>query len=97
LNPRHRKWVEFIQAYTFILKHHAGTENMVVDVLSRRSMLLTSVSTKVVGFDRLKEEYPKCPDFSDIYQSLQQGPSSVYSDYILLDGFLFKGNQLCVP
>ena len=97
LNPRHGKWVEFIQAYTFVLKHRAGTENRVADALSRRSMFLISVSTQVVGFDRLKEEYPKCPDFSEIYQSLQQGPSSVHSDYTLLDGFLFKGNRLCIP
>jgi len=97
LNPRHGKWVEFIQAYTFVLKYRAGTENRVADALSRRSMLLNSVSTEVVGFERLKEEYPTCPDFGDIYRSLQQGPSSEHSDYTLLDGYLFKGNQLCIP
>ena len=45
LNPRHGKGVEFIQAYTFVLKHRAGTENRVADALSRRSMFLISVST----------------------------------------------------
>ena len=68
-----------------------------MDALSRHSMLLTSVSTEVVGFDRLKDEYPTCPDFGNIYRSLQQGPSSMHSDYTLLDGYLFKRNQLCIP
>jgi len=45
----------------------------------------------------LKDEYPTCPDFGHIYQSLQQRPSSEPSDYTLLDGYLFKGNQLCIP
>ena len=97
LNPRHGKWVEFIQGYTFVLKHRAGTENRVADALSRRSMLMNTVRTEIVGFDRLKSEYSTCPDFGHIYHSLQQGPSSEHSDYILLDGYLFKENRLCIP
>jgi hypothetical protein len=27
LNARHARWVEFLQQYTFVLKHKAGTEN----------------------------------------------------------------------
>ncbi len=97
LNPRHAKWVEYIQAYTFVLKHKAGKENRVADALSRRSMLLTSVSTEVIGFERLKEEYEHCPDFKETYQSIRQGPSSQFSDFTIHDGFLFKGNKLCIP
>ena len=97
LNPRHGKWVEFIQAYTFVLKHHVGTENKVADALSRRSILLNAVSTEVIGFEKLKEEYPNCPDFSENFQTLQQGPSSLHNDYTIQDGFLFKGGKLCIP
>ena len=97
LNPRHAKWVEFIQAYTFILKHHAGTENKVADALSHRALLLNSVSTEVIGFEKLKDEYETCPDFSIIFQALNQGPSSDHSEYTLLDGYWFKENKLCVP
>ena len=97
LNPRHGKWVEFIQVYTFVLKHHAGSENRVADALSRRTMLLNCVSTEVVGFERLKEEYEFCPDFGKIYESVKLGPSTEFSEYVLRDGYLFKGNRLCVP
>ena len=55
------------------------------------------ISTEVIGFDKLKEEYPKCPDFSNIYQALQQGSSSEHKNYTLQEGYLFKDNQLCIP
>ena len=97
LNPRHAKWVEFIQAYTFVLKHHAGTENKVADALSRRALFINSISTEVVGFERIKDEYDTCPDFSETFQALKQGPSSDHSEYTLLDGYLFKENKLCIP
>ena len=97
LNPRHAKWVEYIQAYTFVLRHRAGTENKVADALSRRALLLNSISTEVVGFERLTDEYDNCPDFSEVYQALKLGPSSDHSEYTLLDDYLFKENKLCVP
>ncbi|XP_071708698.1 uncharacterized protein [Rutidosis leptorrhynchoides] len=39
LNPRHAKWVEFLQMYSFVSKHKAGTSNVVADALSRRYSL----------------------------------------------------------
>ena len=42
-----------MQAYTFVLKHQAGTENKIADTLSRHALLLNS---EVIGFDRLKGE-----------------------------------------
>ena len=41
LNQRHLKWVEFLQSYTFVLKHRSGKSNRVADALSRRHLLLT--------------------------------------------------------
>ena len=40
LNQRHLKWVEFLQSYTFVLKHRSGKSNRVADALSRRHLLL---------------------------------------------------------
>ena len=97
LNPRHAKWVEYIQAYTFVLKHQAGTDNKVADALSRRSLLLSTVRTEVVGFDQIKKQYDTCPDFGKIHQALSIGPSKEHSQYTLLDGYLFKENRLCIP
>ena len=97
LNPRHAKWVEYIQAYTFVLKHRAGTENKVADALSRRSLLLSTIKTEVVGFDQIKEQYNTCPDFKEIHQALRIGPSRKHSHYTLIDGYLFKESKLCIP
>ena len=52
--------------YTFVLKHKAGVENKVADALSRRVMTLVTMSTEVIGFERLREEYDSCPDFEKI-------------------------------
>jgi len=57
LNAIHNKWVEFLQNYTFVLKHKAIVENKAVDALSRRVMILVVMSTEVTGFKRLREEY----------------------------------------
>ena len=55
LNRRHATWVEFLQAYNFTIKHKAGVHNVVVDALSGRHALVTSMQVQVVGFNVLKE------------------------------------------
>jgi len=66
LNSRHDRWVEFLQDYTYILKHKAGVENRVADALSRCRALLSVMNTEVVGFEKIKDIYDSCPDF-EIY------------------------------
>lgn len=34
-HSRHARWVEFINEYSFVLKHRSGVENKVADALSR--------------------------------------------------------------
>jgi hypothetical protein len=40
LNQRHAKWVEFMQNFTFVIKHIDGTANKVADALSKRSLIV---------------------------------------------------------
>jgi len=61
LNARHSKWVEFLQDYTFVLKHKACVENKVADALSRRVMTSVIMSTEVIGFKRLSEKMTHVP------------------------------------
>lgn len=49
---------------------------------------------QVTGFDTFKSLYPDDSIFGPIFSRLQSGP---VDDYVLLDGFLFKGLCLCVP
>lgn len=97
LNPRHAKWVKFLQEYIFVLKHKAAVENKAVDVLSRKVVLLHTMSVQVTGFKKLKEDYESCPDFGEIYASLMSDLSRSTIGFISQDGYLFKGIRLCIP
>ncbi|GJX04998.1 putative CCCH-type zinc finger family protein [Tanacetum coccineum] len=46
LKPRHAKWVEYLQAYSFSIKHKAGALNKVDDALSRRHTLLSTMQVQ---------------------------------------------------
>ena len=94
LNRRHATWVEFLQAYNFTIKHKVGVHNVVVDALSRRHALMTSMQVQVVGFDVLKELYEEDADFGEIWKVCTDKP---FKDFVRMDGFLFKGNTLCIP
>jgi hypothetical protein len=96
LNSRHGRWVEYLQAYSFVLKHRKGVENQATDTLSRCRFLLSVMNGKVIGFERLKEEYDSCPDFKDIFLTLQSGQSDTIDGFHLEAGYLFK-NKLCIP
>lgn len=63
------------------------------DALSRRHSLLSTLKVEVLGFDVLKEQYKNDPQFGKIWEECSNGPSN---HFLLHDGFLFKGNQLCV-
>jgi hypothetical protein len=54
LNRRHAKWVEFIESFSYIIKHKKGKENIIADALSRRYTLLTQLDCKIFGLIQLK-------------------------------------------
>lgn len=47
----------------------------------------------IPGFESLPELYPNDPFFCRIWNDAQLG---LNCDYLLLDGFLFHGTQLCI-
>jgi len=96
LNSRHGRWVEFLQDYTYVLKHKAGVENRVADALSRRRALLSVISTEVVGFKKIKDTYESCPDFENIYTVLRDSLTYEIDGFLLQDGYLFRSRLLCI-
>ncbi|XP_074303230.1 uncharacterized protein LOC141637664 [Silene latifolia] len=94
LNHRHAKWVEFLQSFHFSSKYKNGKSNVVADALSRRYTLLSTLDVRLLGFETLKDYYGEDVDFGAIYLECKSGAKG---EYLIQDGFLFKGNQLCVP
>ena len=57
LSDRHARWVEYLQEYTFVIRHKRGKDNVVSDTLSRRKYLFTLVRVQVIDFKFLKDSY----------------------------------------
>jgi hypothetical protein len=50
LNQKHAKWVEYMQNFTFFIKHISRTTNKVVDSLSRKCLVLQEFKVKFLRF-----------------------------------------------
>ena len=94
LNKRHAKWSSFLETFPYVIRYKQGKENIVADALSRRSVLLTSLSTKLLGFEYLKDLYATDPDFASVFATTEHG---AFNKFFRHDGFLFRERQLCVP
>ena len=95
------KWVDYLQSFTFFIKHKSGFTNRIFDALSKRNSLLTKMKVEVLDFDEMKELYDVDPNFSKVWRECRT-PNlidniSKYDDYFIQEGVLFKGIQLCIP
>ena len=72
LNQRHMKSVEFLQSYTFVLKHRSERSNKVIDALSRRQLLLTKMQVEVVGLNEFKTLYLEDLDFAEDWKAYKE-------------------------
>ncbi|PKU63246.1 ATP-dependent DNA helicase RecG [Dendrobium catenatum] len=95
INKMHARWVLFLQKFTFVLKHKSGAQNRVADALSRRSILLTQLQAEFVGLECLQDLYSEDDDFAGVWQKCKN--KEPVEDFNIRHGFLFKGNQLCIP
>jgi len=91
----HARWASYFEQLNFVIHHKDGVDNKVSDALSRRVSLLVLLQSKIIGFGCLKKLYKEDEDFAEIWEkcSLRQP----VQDFHILDGFLLKGSQLCVP
>ncbi|GJZ30242.1 putative reverse transcriptase domain-containing protein [Tanacetum coccineum] len=94
VSHKHGRWLVFLEKFTFVVKHKTGVSNRAADALSRRSNLLVSMQVDVLGLDVIREQLTLDPYFSNVLQGVQSGQKP---DFNIHDGFLFKGNQLCIP
>ncbi|KAJ9556733.1 hypothetical protein OSB04_011347 [Centaurea solstitialis] len=94
LNKRHARWIEFLETFPYVIRYKKGKENVVVDALSRRYSLLSSLDCKLLGFEQVKDLYPNDADFGQIFQTCVKGP---FEKFFIHEGFLFKESKLCIP
>jgi hypothetical protein len=55
---------------------------------------------KTLGFEHLKDMYCDDPDFKEAYEACANPvlrDRSQWAEYMIQEGLLFKGNQLCIP
>uniref|UniRef100_A0A2N9G9G1 Reverse transcriptase n=1 Tax=Fagus sylvatica TaxID=28930 RepID=A0A2N9G9G1_FAGSY len=94
LNQRQARWLEYIETFPYVIHYKQGKENIVADALSRRYVLLTSMSAKLLGFEYVKDMYADDADFSDVYKACDK---TAFGKFYKHDGYLFKESKLCVP
>ena len=86
LNQRHLKWVEYLQAFTFVIKHKKGVSNKIVDAHSRRVLGIQEVQLQSVGMKGLSDLYKEEKDFKEVYEvcvKFQQGFKTNFTEYML--------------
>ncbi|XP_059441928.1 uncharacterized protein LOC132174260 [Corylus avellana] len=94
LNLMHAWWVSYFQQFTFSLKHKLGKLNRVSDALSCRATLLITMKAEVNGFECLKELYEEDEDFGETWKRCKAGQT--ISEIHIQEGYLFRGNRLCI-
>ena len=58
--------MEYLQAYTFNIKHKKGISNKVADAVSRRNLTVSQIHLESVGIEALKDMYVVDPNFGGI-------------------------------
>ena len=94
LNFRQAKWAEYLQSFHFTIRHKLGKLNKSSDALLRRCLLLFQLDACILGSEHLKLLDSEDENFRDLYGACQKQPKE---DYLIQEGFLFKGTHLCMP
>ena len=98
LNMRQRKWVEFLQEFTFEIKFRPGKENQAADALSKRVVVLAISLANSTLLEEIQQEILLDDFFGNLINEIKgQRNSRILEDYILKEGLLFFKNRLCIP
>ena len=82
-----------METFPYVIRYKQGKENIVVDALSRRYVLISTLDAKLLGFEHIKELYPLAQDFSKEYACCEK---AAHDKFFRHEGFLFQENRLCI-
>lgn len=86
--------MSFIETFPYVIQYKKGKDNIVADALSRRYTLLSTLNTKLLGFEFIKDLYVEDPDFASIFAACEL---TAFGKFFRHEGFLFRENRLCIP
>jgi len=78
--------MEFIETFPYMIRYKQGKENIVVDILSRRYALLSTLNAKLLGFEYVKELDMNDGDFANIFHAYE---NSAFEKFYRLPEYLF--------
>ncbi|XP_022856382.1 uncharacterized protein LOC111377503, partial [Olea europaea var. sylvestris] len=61
------------KTFPYVIRYKQGKKNVVADVLSRKYVLLTTLSAKLLDFEYIKDMYANDFEFFNIYNSCHKG------------------------
>lgn len=94
LNMRHEWWLELIEAFSHDIRYKKGKEKVFADALSWRYALISTLGTKILSFEHIKELYSLDHNFGEKYRSCEK---KAVNKFFKHQGFWFQENKLCVP
>src|SRR5215813_235279 len=86
--------MEFVESFPYVIRYKQGKENVVADALSRRYVLLSTLSARLFGFEYIKDLYASDSDLRELYDNCDKGACGKFHKQ---EGYLFNGSRLCVP
>ena len=102
LNMRQRRWLELLHEYDFKIEYQAGKENIVADVLSRKSTLasITLLQSSIIPL--VREASQDDPFFKLITTTLTLSSKTekqlrVVDGFTLVEGLLYYKERLYIP
>ena len=96
LSVRHGCWTEFLQEYTFSLRHRPGRDNKVVNALSHRQHALQISQAVITGFAQIPLLYDNCADFRTAWLNTSHNTTTP-DGYRKEARFIFFLDRLCIP
>ena len=92
--------MEYLQSFTFVIKHISGHANKVVDALSWRNLLVKECKIQILGFEFMKELYGQDSDFQEIFEACKSTVNydrGKWEKFMIQNCLLFRNSHLCIP